>query len=108
MKAKKCDIFGCNYPEGECQELCRQTPEESRQDVIGLNGNTGEHYDTPSYADEIVARIIILKELHMDVISDVSNGLLFSVQTSLNRMKRVIREMEKITADKIDHRHRPH
>lgn len=108
MKVKKCDIFGCNYPEGECQELCRQTPEESRQDVIGLNGNTGEHYNAPSYTDEIVARIIILKELHMDVTSDVSNGLLFSVQASLDRMHRVIRQMEKITADKIDHQHNCH
>ena len=102
-----CKIPGCNYPEGECQELCT-SPQEARVDLIGLNGNTGEHYGQPSYADEIIARIIIMKEIQMDIVSDVSNGLLFSIQTSLNRMRRVISEMEKITNRKIDQRHNGH
>lgn len=102
-----CKIPMCNYPEGECQELC-ETAAEKRQNYIGLNGNTGEHYGQPSYADEVIARIIILKELHMDVISDVSNGLLYSIHTTCQRMRRVIREIEKITADKLDEHHNRH
>lgn len=104
---KACKIPLCNYPEGECQNLC-QTAEERRQDVIGQNGNTGEHYGSPSYADEVIARLIILKEIQMDIISDVSNGLLYSIQTNCNRMRRVIAEIEKITASKLDARHYQH
>ena len=104
---KKCSIPLCNYPEGECQELCT-SPQEARQDVIGLNGNTGEHYDQPSYADEIMARLIIMKKIQMDVINDVSNGLLFIAQTNLYRMRRVLTEMEEITYNKIDQRHKGH
>lgn len=47
MSRKICAIAGCNFPEGECQELCWH-PEENRMDVIGQNGNTGEHYAPPS------------------------------------------------------------
>ncbi len=47
MKRKLCAITGCNFPEGECQELCWH-PEEQRADIIGQNGNTGEHYMAPS------------------------------------------------------------
>jgi len=40
---KICAIAGCEFPVGECQELCWH-PEERRMDIIGQNGNTGEHY----------------------------------------------------------------
>ena len=43
MTRKLCGIQGCNFPEGECQELCWH-PEERRMDVIGQNGNDGLHY----------------------------------------------------------------
>lgn len=42
-KKKLCTSFGCNYPEGECAGLCWH-PEEARMDIIGQNGNDGEHY----------------------------------------------------------------
>lgn len=38
-----CTISGCNYPEAECSGACFH-PEERRMDIIGQNGNTGEHY----------------------------------------------------------------
>lgn len=44
MNRKLCAIAGCNFPEGECQELCWH-PEERRMDIIGQNGPTGEHYE---------------------------------------------------------------
>ena len=43
MATKLCTIAGCTFPEGECRELCWH-PEERRMDIIGQNGNTGEHY----------------------------------------------------------------
>ena len=43
MSKKLCAIAGCEFPVGECRELCWH-PEERRMDIIGQNGNTGEHY----------------------------------------------------------------
>jgi hypothetical protein len=44
MSSKKlCGIYGCNFPEGECAELCWH-PEEHRADIIASNGNDGLHY----------------------------------------------------------------
>jgi hypothetical protein len=43
MKRKLCAIPTCSYPEGECYGTCFQ-PDEIRMDLIGQNGNTGEHY----------------------------------------------------------------
>jgi hypothetical protein len=43
VSKKLCAIAGCTFPEGECRELCWH-PEERRMDIIGQNGNTGEHY----------------------------------------------------------------
>lgn len=40
---KICAIAGCEFPVGECQELCWH-PEERRMDIIGQNGNDGAHY----------------------------------------------------------------
>lgn len=44
MKAFKiCGIATCSYPVGECSGECYH-PDERRMDLIGQNGNTGEHY----------------------------------------------------------------
>lgn len=40
---KRCPIPTCNYPEGQCAELC-VSADEARADIIGQNGPTGEHY----------------------------------------------------------------
>lgn len=43
MKTKLCAIPLCDYPQGECYGTCFH-PEEIRMDLIGQNGNGGEHY----------------------------------------------------------------
>lgn len=40
---RACPIEYCSYPVGECQGLC-STREETRQDIIGQNGNDGLGY----------------------------------------------------------------
>lgn len=47
MKTKLCAIPLCDYPQGECYGTCFH-PEEIRMDLIGQNGNGGEHYDRTS------------------------------------------------------------
>lgn len=42
-KTKLCAIPLCNYPQSECYGTCFH-PEEVRMDLIGQNGNSGEHY----------------------------------------------------------------
>ena len=61
MHKKLCAISGCNFPEGECQELCWH-PEERRMDVIGQNGNTGEHY--PSKGS---VRVVVIENGKVDL-----------------------------------------
>ena len=43
MKKKLCAVPLCDYPDGQCYGTCFH-PEELRMDLIGQNGNTGEHY----------------------------------------------------------------
>ena len=54
MPTKLCAIQGCNYPEGECAGLCWH-PEETRMDVIGQNGNDGQHYDSVNHPKHYTA-----------------------------------------------------
>lgn len=53
MSRKLCGIQGCNFPEGECAELCWH-PEDRRMDVIGQNGNDGLHYQNKGRVHVVV------------------------------------------------------
>lgn len=45
LPRKPCPIPECSFPEGECMNLC-WSPGETRMDIIGQNGNDGDHYHT--------------------------------------------------------------
>lgn len=50
---KFCTVPGCNYPEGQCSGAC-WSDDEVRMDIIGQNGNDGDHYDAvPAEVDMI-------------------------------------------------------
>ena len=40
-ETNKCNFSGCDFPAGQCAGDCWN---ENRIDVIGTNGNNGEHY----------------------------------------------------------------
>ncbi len=43
-QTKFCTVPECNYPAGECSGAC-WADDEVRINVIGQNGNDGDHYD---------------------------------------------------------------
>jgi D-tyrosyl-tRNA(Tyr) deacylase len=63
-----CPEFGCNYPEGECAGVCR------RNQAIGINGNTGEHYAEMSQSYVRVVAVYkgqIIVDYHANWLGDV-------------------------------------
>lgn len=51
-QVKVCAIPECNYPSGECMNLCWH-PDETRMDIIGQNGPDGAIYADPNYRPAI-------------------------------------------------------
>jgi hypothetical protein len=62
MYNKICTVPLCNYPVGECGGGCWHPEEkqmalfdENRADIIGQNGNDGEHYDSVNHPKHYTA-----------------------------------------------------
>lgn len=47
---KFCTVPDCTYPEGQCSGAC-WSDDEARMDIIGQNGNDGDHYDAVDTAE---------------------------------------------------------
>jgi len=82
-KKKLCGIHGCNYPEGECAELCWH-PEEQRADIIASNGNTGEHYPSKGRVH------LVVTENGKIIVDYLSNWLTGDGVQELERTKKML------------------